>query len=166
MRTKSPSSVRVNLLQSISANTLTWYRPTATLIWQPHQVTPVMGRWGIRMRGEERWHHPNAAQLRATLNETTDLPEEGKQDKTRADKVWDSEMYRHIKWEVQTSLTRGQIINERYAQESAQETGGDLTLSLSCCRCQFSGLFNYCNAVASLLHLAGGINGLHWSTYL
>lgn len=165
---KVTASVSVNLLESISTTALTWNRPTAASICQSHQTTPMTGRSGIRMQAKNvamsqlqrnnkpQWNH--GARRRQRTRQGHKLTS-----------VWVLGCLNVLrkKWQAETLLTLGQILNEWYAQESAKETWGDLTLTLSltCCRCQFL-VYSITVMLLPLLHLAGQINGLHWSIYL
>lgn len=155
-----PSSARVNLLESISAATPTWNWPTATSIWQSHQKSPVIGRWGRKGTREESCREPTALRWRTTLNE----PTQERPCWTGANKnLWAVCMYRDKK-KVRSADFASLWTN--YKWMICTRDWKRLDLESHMLPMSISGLFNYCNAVASPLHLAGQINGLHWSTYL
>lgn len=128
------------------------------------------GQVGNKEAGEERFHDPTATPLRSAHNETADLPEEGKQDKARGEQTLRvCGLFRG----VNTKKVRSRDFSNPWTNYKwiicTTECTRDfwrLDLESHMLPMSISGQFNYCNAVASLLHLAEWINGLHWSTYL
>lgn len=151
-RDKVTASVSVNLLESISTTALTWNRPTAASICQSHQMTPMTGRSGIRMQGKNvamsqlqrnnkpQWNH--GARRRQRTRQGHKLTS-----------VWVLGCLNVLRKKVTSRNFANAWTNYKWmicTRERKRDLGRlDLDLESHMLPMSISGLFNYCNAVAS-----------------
>lgn len=95
-----------------------------------------------------------------TLGETMELTEGGQRDKAISEQVFGCGLF-----EVETLPTFWTNYKWMICTRECKRDLGRLDLESHMLLIWISGLFNYCNAVASPPP-AGQINGLHWSAYL